>query len=69
MLQLIYACKVVGAQRRERVPGQGGRDVGTPSQNSVTCYRHQEHSILGWETLACFNGITTSVGGFIFPNI
>ena len=47
MLQLIYACKVVGAQRRERVPGQGGRDVGTPSQNSVTCYHHQEHSTLG----------------------
>ena len=25
MLYLIYAHKVVGAQRRERAPGQGGR--------------------------------------------
>ena len=41
MLKLIYARKVMGAQRRERMPGQGGRDVGTPSLNRVTCYHYQ----------------------------
>lgn len=67
MLYLIYVCKVVGTQRRERTPGQGGRDVGTPSQNSVICYHYQVITASSGEKLWLFQWHPYFSRWFYFP--